>query len=95
MADYAQSGNRWTAIYSVMTERGGSVTYRKLPFELVRFNVDTNPSATPVIVPCGEDVVSGVGATPNKPNSDKIYEKVWFVSGEYPWSQKTSFGPAE
>ncbi len=91
MSDYKQSGNRWTAVYLVVRERGDKLTYRKLPFEIVRFNVDENPSATEQIVPCGEDVLNPTG---NKQDHDKIYEKIWIVDS-VPYKAKTSFGQAE
>jgi hypothetical protein len=91
MADYMQDGNRWTAIYLVVNGRGGNLTYRKLPFELVRFNADVTPGAEAVIVPCGEDTLNPNG---DKQNSDKIYEKIWIVDS-LPYAAKTSFGAPE
>ena len=91
MANYEQDGNRWTAIYLVVREKGDKLTYRKLPFELVRFNVDTNPSAVEEMVPAGVDNLNESG---NKQNSDKIYEKIWIVDS-LPFGAKTSFGKPE
>lgn len=45
MADYKQGGNRYTAIFVIESERGGKKTYRRNPFDLVRFNVDSDPDA--------------------------------------------------
>jgi hypothetical protein len=85
MANYAQSGNRWTAIYVLRPLRGQDKTeYMKLPYELCRFNVDENPDARPVIVPNGEES--------SQPTADnKIYEKIWFVD-QTPFAAKVSFG---
>ena len=94
MADYQQVGNRYTAIYLVVREKGDKYTYRKLPFELARFNVDTDPDAVETIVPTGENVLSGTGDVPNKQYGDKVYEKIWIVDS-IPFSGKTSFGPVE
>lgn len=91
MANYEQSGNRWTAVYLVITERGGANTYRKLPFEIVRFNVDVDPDAPEEIIPSGQDAFNPAG---DKQNSDKIYERIWIVDN-LPYAAKTSFGPAE
>lgn len=91
MADYQSNGNRWTAIYVLEVAHGrNSPTYRKLPFELVRFNVDTNPDAPEEIVPCGEDVLNPNGDK----STEKIYEKIWIVDG-YPWHNKVWFGKPE
>jgi hypothetical protein len=94
MANYESSGNRWTAIYVANGIRGTEYsTYTKLPWELVRFNVDSNPSATPEIVPDGEDrTLGGMGSTATsvkEPN--RIYEKIWIVDS-VPFREKTSFG---
>jgi hypothetical protein len=91
MADYKQEGNRWTAVFLVEREKGDRLTYRRLPFELVRFNADVNPSAPQEIVPNGEDVFNGSG---DKQVSDKIYEKIWIVDA-IPFGAKTSFGKPE
>lgn len=91
MSDYKQSGNRWTAVFLVQRERGDVLTYRKLPFEIVRFNVDSSPSAPEEIVPCGADEFSQSG---DKQDSDKIYEKIWIVDS-LPYASKTSFGKPE
>lgn len=80
MADYSQDGNRWTAIYLVEGDEPPR-TYKKLPYELVRFNVDQDPEAPTVIVP------SGMGS----PGAEKIYEKIWIVD-HIPWEGKVSFG---
>lgn len=91
MSNYNQSGNRWTAVFLVERERGDVMTYRRLPFELVRFNVDTNPSAPQEIVPNGVDAFNSGG---DKQDSDKIYEKIWIVDS-LPFGAKTSFGRPE
>jgi hypothetical protein len=78
MADYKQEGNRYTAIFVIESDRGGKKTYRRNPFDLVRFNVDTDPDAPQEIVPVGPQ--SGVGLN----DSDKIYENVWVVETA-PW----------
>jgi hypothetical protein len=96
MADYLNTGNRWTAVYLVQRERGDILTYRKLPWEIVRFNVDVNPSAPEEIVPTGEDssLGYGTGATAVKDPESKIYEKIWIVD-HLPFNDKTSFGRPE
>jgi hypothetical protein len=97
MANYLNDGNRWTAIYQAVPKKGGGYDYRKLPFELVRFNTDTNPDAVEEIVPSGEkeDYTGfGTAATPDKV-TEKIYERIWIVEGAAPFSQKTGFGAAE
>jgi hypothetical protein len=91
MSDYKQGGNRWTAIYLVQRERGDHYTYRKLPFEIVRFNVDDDHDSREVIVPCGEDVLN---PNADKQETDKIYEKIWIVDS-LPFREKTSFGKPE
>jgi hypothetical protein len=91
MSNYKQDGNRWTAVYLVERERGDILTYRKLPWEIVRFNVDTNPSAPEEIIPCGEDSFNPNG---DKQVSDKVYEKIWIVD-HIPFEAKTSFGKPE
>lgn len=97
MANYLNDGNRWTVIYQAVLKRGGGYDYRKLPFELVRFNTDTNPDAPEEIIPTGErEDYEGLGitATPTKP-TEKVYERIWIVDGAAPFSQKTGFGAAE
>jgi len=88
MADYTMAGNLWTSIFLLVPTRGtGNYTYRKLPYELCRFNADTNPSAVPVIVPDGDQSV--------QPTADnRIYEKIWFVE-QTPYVAKVSFGKIE
>jgi hypothetical protein len=84
MADYKQSGNRYTAIFVIESSKGGQDFYRRNPFDLVRFNVDTNPSAPQEIVPIGQVKGNlGIGDTPLS-ETDKIYEKVWIVETA-PW----------
>ncbi len=97
MADYKQSGNRWTAIFLVDDQHGkGDKLYRRLPFEICRFNVDTNPNAREVIVPIGEDVLNADGT---KADFSKIYERIWLVSGAEPYNPggtgKVYFGTPE
>lgn len=88
MADYAQSGNRWTAIYVLRPRRGQEQgDYLKLPYELCRFNTDTNTGAIPVIVPDGEPSAAITAEA-------RIYEKIWFVD-QTPFVSKVSFGNYE
>jgi len=91
MSDYKIEGNRYTAIYVIEPKHGGGQTYRKVPFEIVRFNVDANPSAPEVIVPTGEDVLNVDGV---KADHEKVYEKIWIVDA-LPFKAKTSVGPVE
>lgn len=81
MADYKQGGNRYTAIFVIESERGGKKTYRRNPFDLVRFNVDSDPDAPQEIVPVGSLAGNAAGIT----ESDKLYENVWIVETA-PWS---------
>ena len=69
MSDFDQEGNRWTAIY---LKHGDG--WERVPYDLVRFNVDDDPEAKPSIVPIGRGGDSG-----------KIYERIWKVS-ELPFS---------
>jgi hypothetical protein len=94
MANYAADGNRWTAIFQANPIHGtGEFTYTRLPWEIVRFNVDTNPSSPPLIVPIGEERIN---AANDRNNSPKIYERVWIVDNA-PFglgsNGKTYFGP--
>jgi len=80
MANYAQTGNRYTAIFVIEKDNSGGKLYKRAPFDLVRFNVDSNPDAEPEIVPLGvQESPPGTAATPPKPDTDKIYEKIWVV----------------
>lgn len=79
MSDYAQVGNRWTMILLRKPQPSGKDLYERVPFEIVRFNVDTNPDAPPLIVPLGAS--DDTGPTPDFP---KVYEHIWFVD-TVPW----------
>jgi hypothetical protein len=74
MSDFSQEGNRWTAIYV----KDGDC-WKRAPYDLVRFNVDVDPDAKPVIVP-------NVGG-----DQGKRYERIWRVQ-EMPYSEKVDFG---
>jgi hypothetical protein len=87
MADYAQKGNRYTAIFVIESDKGGKKTYRRNPFDLVRFNVDADPDAPQEIVPLGPVAGNDGGIS----ETDKIYEKVWIVETA-PWVGKQDFG---
>jgi hypothetical protein len=73
MSDYAQPGNRYTAIF--LEHEDG--TLERLLFDLVRFNVDTDPDAERALVPVGED-------------KGKVFERVW-ITKSIPWQQKVGF----
>lgn len=73
MSDYVSSGNRYTAIF-LEREDG---TLIRLPFDLVRFNVDVEPNASRNIVPAGAD-------------TSKVFERVW-ITREIPWQGKVGF----
>ena len=75
MADYAQGGNRWTMILI----REGDLL-KRATFDLVRFNVDVNPEAEPVIVPFGGS------------DKGKLFERIWTVD-QQPY-KKQFFGGA-
>lgn len=64
MADYDLKDARWTCIFL----REGDCL-RRLPFDLVRWNVDQDPDAKKEIVPAGTLVV----------DAQKVYERVWIV----------------
>jgi hypothetical protein len=85
MADYAQTGNRWTMILLRKPQPDGPDLYERVPFDLCRFNVDTDPSATPQIVPLG-----GEPAT-QTPDGGKVYERIWFVD-VVPWRPEAGGG---
>ena len=82
MSNYSQSGNRYTAIYVRKPQRGGREDlYERVPFDLVRFNVDDNPDAPEEIIPIGSgDSVNPSGVK----DSAKIYERIWIVDA-VPW----------
>ncbi len=75
MANYANDGNRWRMVFTRQPIHGQEKdNYVKAPFELVRFNVDTNPSAEAVIVPDAQ-----MQADVNAVRDRRIYEgfEVW------------------
>ncbi len=78
MSDFKQDGNRWTAIY---LKKGD--LWERVPYDLVRFNVDVDPSAPVQIVPLGQGGDAG-----------KLYERVWRVH-ELPFGEKVNFGGQE
>ena len=80
MSDYLNAGNRWTAIYVKKVQAGGECLWERAPFDLVRFNVDTNPASPAFIVPLG-GMTSESGV---KQDIQKQYEKIWMVD-EMPW----------
>jgi len=86
MSNFLQSGNRWTMILLRLPQKDGSIFFQKVPFEIVRFNVDDNPSAQPQIVPDGPDlgVPGGINSGGTSVDRDKIYENIWYVD-EIPW----------
>jgi hypothetical protein len=92
MADYKQEGNRYTAIYVIESNKGGKRLLKRHPFDLVRFNVDTNPDAPQEIVPVGQQTGAGID------EPQKLYEDVWIVEVA-PWHPgrggTQDFGPAE
>lgn len=89
MGNYRTQDARFTAIFVRMPQKGGErELYVRVPFELVRFNVDVNPDATTNIIPVGQNVVNQTG---DKPDSPKLYEKIWIVDS-YPWRDKHWFG---
>ncbi len=71
--DYHQSGNRYTAIFV----KAADGTLKRAPFDIVRFNVDSDPGARRYLVPVGMD-------------AGKVFEKVW-VTDKMPWKKKVSF----
>ena len=75
MSNYEQSGNRYTAIF-VQSPDG---TLTRAPFDIVRFNVDTDPAAKREIVPNN-----------NQDDHTKVFEKVWIVD-TLPWAAKVGF----
>lgn len=65
MADYAQDGNRWTMVL-IRKQTPNGEAYERATFDLVRFNVDVDPTSAPAIVPVG-------------PDNGKLFERVWKV----------------
>lgn len=86
MSNYAQSGNRYTMILLRRPQRDGTDLYERVPFDLVRFNVDENPSATPVIMPLGQPGEHGAAS-----DDRKIFEKIWYVD-VVPWGPSAKGG---
>lgn len=88
MSNYATDGNRYTLVVLREYQHGQQEPfYRILPYELVRFNVDTNPSAEAVIVPNAP--ASSVKASLG---TGKLYEKILFVDQEpYKFSRDGAF----
>lgn len=83
MANYRMQDARWTMILVRRPQHGGDDLWEVAPFELVRFNVDSDPDAPQQVVPIGQsNTAVTVGGT--KQDSPKIYEKIWFVD-TVPW----------
>lgn len=68
MANYEQSGNRWTMVLIRKKLPDGSQTTERATFDLVRFNIDTDPEGQQFICPVG--VGGDVG---------KLFERIWTV----------------
>lgn len=68
MANYEQTGNRWTMILIKKQLPGGATVTERATFDLVRFNVDTDPDAKQEIVPVGQGGDNG-----------KLFERIWTV----------------
>jgi len=81
MADYRIQDARFTAIFVRRETAGGNEVFERVPFELVRFNVDVKPDAQAYIMPIGERNINDSGI---KPDSQKIYEKIW-ITDTVPW----------
>jgi hypothetical protein len=78
MANYEQDGNRYTLLVLREPQHGQEEPfYRILPYEYVRFNVDTNPGAEAVIVPTAPPNASRVNL-----GQGKLYERIQFVDQE-------------
>jgi hypothetical protein len=84
VADYTFIGNRYTAVYLLQARSGGKNTYIKAPFELVRYNVDADPSAPQYVVPLPETDDGQVKS--QKPDVEKIYEGIFIHDGAPPFS---------
>lgn len=95
MANYANDGNRYTKILVRRPQHGAEDLFVEAPYELIRFNVDVDPSARAYVVPVGFDAVNQIGT---KNESPRIYEKVW-ITDTLPWSPgqggKVWFGKLE
>jgi len=77
MADYNLADARFTAIFvRAKKDPGDKDVYVRVPFELVRFNVDLHPDADAQIIPIGSPSISQSGV---KPDSAKFYENIWIV----------------
>lgn len=72
--NYDQEGNRYTAIF--LKHKDG--TYERLPFDIVRFNVDKDADAKKELVPASAN------------DSGKVFEKIWIVTS-IPWRKKVVF----
>lgn len=76
MSEFKQSGNRYTMILVRHPQPDGTALFERVPFDLVRFNVDTDPDAEQLIMPVGDVQISPTGAQPDGP---KLYERIWIV----------------
>lgn len=76
MANYEQSGNRWTMVLIRKPLANGSTVIERAAFDLVRFNVDTDPDAKQYISPVGDGGDSG-----------KLFERVWTLD-EAPFKER-------
>lgn len=78
MANYETAGNRYTLVLLRVYQHGQAEPfYRVLPYEYVRFNVDTNPGAEAVIVPTAPASASRASL-----GEGKLYERIEFVDAE-------------
>jgi hypothetical protein len=82
MANFENSGNRWTMVFLRIERHGrGDYDYQKLPYELVRYNVDVTPTAEAVVVP------DGIAAQ----RAQRIYEGIQFQDSPQPGDQVFNF----
>ena len=68
MSDYRQEENRWTMVLIRKKLPDGSTVTERATFDLVRFNVDTDPK--------GRQYVSPIG---NGSDTGKVFERIWTV----------------
>lgn len=65
MSDYKKENARWTMIL-IRRQVDGKESFERSTFDLVRFNVDDNPTSEQYIMPVTND-------------SGKIFERIWKV----------------
>lgn len=78
MTDYRIQDMRFTMIIVRTALAGGREEFERLPFDLVRYDVDVNPSAPQFIIGAGNDFVAKVDGGGSE-SAKKRYERIWIV----------------